>query len=415
MKLFTTKSGTVSLVILCAVFLGALPARAAEMKFTPSLAVSEEYNDNVRDSATDRRSDFITRLQPGVAFMYRAPSVNGDLSYSFDYQNYARGTVDNEENHNLNLKSTAEMVKNFFFLELSDTLSRVSLDVTRDVTTESLSANQTDQNRGSVSPYLLWRLGEKNTLKTGYRFTDTSYWGSPGIDKREHRAFAEFNYDPTSRLNFNLGYAWSRTMTDLLDYNQHDLHGGFRYEYLEKSFLFGGVGNSWQAPSVGSNVSNPFWNAGISRDFGNLAAMLETRVEYSEDPLAISTKTTSYSLAMEKSLQHGTVGLSSAYRKYLDTLITAREQRKAELGGYWRGELSPRLNATVTVSGDKVSRQSVQDYAYHLNSGAGLSYGFNYDIAASLNYSYVEYRRDLESSANARQTNRVILSLKKVF
>ena len=395
---------------------GVLPASAAEVKLTPSLAVTEEFNDNVRDSATARRSDFITRVQPGVAFMYRAPSVNGDLSYSFDYQNYARGTVENEENHNLNLRATAEVVKNFFFLELSDTLSRVSLDVTRDVTTESLYANQTDQNRASVSPYLVWRLGEKNTLKTGYRFNDTSYWGSPGIDKREHRAFAEFNHDPTARLNLNLGYAWAMSMTEQLDYDQHDLHAGFRYEYLEKSFLFGGFGNSWQAPSVGSNVSNPFWNAGISRDFGHLSATLETRVEYTEDPLAISTKTTSYNLSMEKPLQHGAVGLSSAYRKYVDTLEAAnRERRKAEVGGFWRGELTPRLNATVTVFGDKVSRESVQDYAYHLNSGAGLSYSFNYDITASLNYSYIEYRRDLENSANARQTNRVILSLRKVF
>lgn len=395
---------------------GVLPASAAEVKLTPSLAVTEEFNDNVRDSATDRRSDFITRVQPGVAFMYRAPSVNGDLSYSFDYQNYARGTVENEENHYLDLRATAEVVKNFFFLELSDTLSRVSLDVTRDVTTESLYANQTDQNRASISPYLLWRLGEKNTLKTGYRFTDTSYWGSPGIDKREHRVFAEFNHDPTARLNLNLGYAWARSMTEQLDYDQHDLHAGFRYEYLEKSFLFGGVGNSWQAPSVGSNVSSPFWNAGISRDFGHLSATLETRVEYTEDPLAISTKTTSYSFSMEKPLQHGAVGVSIAYRKYVDTLEAAnRERRKAEVGGFWRGELSPRLNATVTVSGDKVSRESVQDYAYHLNSGASLSYNFNYDITASLNYSYIEYRRDLENSANARQTNRVILSLRKVF
>ena len=205
-------------------------------------------------------------------------------------------------------------------------------------------------------------------------------------------------------------------MTDLLDYDQHDLHGGFRYEYLEKSFLFGGVGNSLQAPSVGSNVSNPFWNAGISRDFGYLSTTLETRVEYSEDPLAISTKTTSHNLSMEKPLQNGSVGVFSAYRKYADTLDAASGQRrKAEVGGFWRGELTPRLNATLTVSGDKVSRQSLQDYAYHLSSWAGVSYSFNDGITASLKYSYIEYRRDLESSANAKQTNRLILDLKKVF
>ena len=417
MRSFASKTSVLSLTaILCSAFSGASPTQAAEAKLTPSLAVSEEYNDNVLDSATDRRSDFITRVQPGMALRYRAPSLNGDVSYSFDYQNYARRTVENEENHYLNLRATAEVVKNLFFLEVSDTLSRVSLDATRDVTTESLYANLTDQNRAIVSPYLLWRLGEKSTLKTGYRFTDTSYWSSPGVDKREHRAFAEINHDPAARLNFNLGYAWSRSRSEPLDFDQHDLHAGIRYEYLEKSLLFGGLGNSWQAPSVGSSVSNPFWNAGITRDFGYLLATLETRVEYTEDPLTLSNKTTSYSLSMEKPLQHGTVGVSSAYRKYVDTLgAFSRERRKAEVGGFWRGELSPRLSATVTVSGDKVTRQTLQNYAYHLNSGAGLSYSFNDDITASLNYSYVEYRRDLDSTADSRWTNRVVLTVKKLF
>jgi len=401
--------------VLSAAVCSALPALAADFRFTPVLSLSEEFNDNMLNTAHDRQSDFITRLQPGAAALYRGPSLNGELSYNFDYQNYARGTREDEKNHFLALRGSAELVDNFLFLEASDTLSRVSLKVTRDVTSESAFANQTDQNRGSFSPYLLWRLGSKSTLKTGYRFTDTSYWGSPGIDKREHRGFADLSHEPLARLQLSAGYAFGRAATDLVDYDQHDLSSGFRYEYAEKSHLYAGIGNSWQSFSDTRSASNLFWHAGISRDVGFAVGTLETRAQYAEDPLTVSTKETSYSARLERALQHGALGISSSYSKYLDTRGGAGVRRKAVVGGFARYEMTPRLNASLALTGDKVSRETVDDYAYRLNGTAGLDYGFNYDISASLNYSYIVYRRDWESAADAKETNRVVFAVRKAF
>ena len=401
--------------ILCATVSAALPALAADFQFTPSLSLSEEFNDNILDTAVGKRSDFITRLRPGAAMIYRAPSLNGDLSYNFDYHYYARGTRENEKNHLLALHASAALVDNFFFIEGSDTLSRVPLDVARDVTGESLFANQTDQNRGSVSPYLLWRLGGKGTLKTGYRFTDTSYLGSPGIDRREHKAFADLSHEPAASLQIYAGYAYASVATDLDDFDQHDVSSGFSYEYADKSFFYGGIGNSWQAFSDMRRTSSLFWHAGISRDFSSLVAKLETRVQYAEDPLTVSTKETSYRASLEKALQHGTVGVSSSYSKYLYTTTGSRERRTAAVSGSARYEMSPRLGVSVALTGDKVSRETLLDYAYHFSGTGGVSYGFNHEIRVLLNYSYIEYRHELDSATDARQTNRVVVEVRKVF
>lgn len=402
-------------VILSAAVCGAMPALAADVSFTPSLSVSEEFNDNILDSAVDRKSEFVTRVQPGASVIYHAPAAHGDLSYSFDYQNYARGTRENEENHYLNLRGRAELAGNFLFLEVSDTLSRVSLDVARDVTTESLHANQTDQNRGSFSPYLLWRFGEHKSLKTGYRFTDTSYWGGAGIDEREHKGFAELSLEPAARLSLTAGYTFGTVTTDVVDYDQHDVNSGFRYEYSESSFLYGGIGNSWQSFSDARNTSNLFWHAGVNRTFNSFAATLEARVLYADDPLTVSTKETTFTARLEKTLQYGVLGVSSAYSKFVDIRAGALDRRRAALNGVLRYELSPRLNASLSLVGDKTSRNSLEDYPYHLSGSTGFSYSFNYDITASLNYSYVDYRRELDSASESRQTNRVLLTVRMAY
>lgn len=407
--------------------LGALlppAAAAAEFELHPSIGVSEEFNDNIDDTASDREHDFITRVEPGLAFLYRTPQLSADLSYTFSYRIYARESRGDEQVHTLNTRGGAELVDNFFFLELSDTLSRISLNVARDTTTDTLYRDQTDQNRAVVSPYLLWHPTQLTLLKTGYRLTDTRYWtvsgSSAGIDRQEHRGFADLTYDPKARLTLFSGYGFSKVYTDEIDYDQHDLSGGFRYEYGENSFLSGGIGNSWQSFTDSREASNLFWNLGVTNDFGLLVATLESRVRYSEDPLAVSTKETSYSMLLERALSNGSAGFSASYSEFDSTEggafveETEPNRYRTLLSAHTRIEIASRLNATLGLSGDKVSSR-VEDYPYRFGGSAGLSYVFPYDVSAALNYTYVEYRRALDEGDGARRTNRVMVDLRKVF
>ncbi len=162
-------------------------AQGAEFEMHPSLAVSEEFTDNVFETRTNRTSDYITQTLPGLAMSYKAPALTANLDYVFDYRHYARNTVPDDIAHTLSADGHLTAVKNLLFLDVSDEYQRVSLDVTRDVTKESLFVDQTDRNVVTASPYLMFNPMERIMVKTGYRFIDVRYFGTPvGTSRSVH-------------------------------------------------------------------------------------------------------------------------------------------------------------------------------------------------------------------------------------
>jgi hypothetical protein len=390
-------------------------AMAANLAFSPSLTVSEEFTDNIYETSHNKRSEFITRLQPGFTSRYQAPFWSWDLGYNFDYRNYARSSREDEYNHNGMLKGNLTLLDNFLFLDVNDTYRRVTLDVSRSADTESsLFLNQTDQNNAVISPYLLWRLGEKGTLKTGYRYTDIRYWGD-GIDRQEHGAFADLNREVSSTLSLSAAYGFAHLESEPTQYNKHDLSGGFRFEYAEKSFLYGQIGNSWQFFSHGGDASYLFWNAGLTHDLGIAVATLETRVQTAIDPLAVTTKETSYSGRLEKTLQRGKVGFSTSYSEFVNAQTDSTNQRRLSFSGTGRYEFLKNLDASLAVTAERFYLNTGTGFPYHLNAACGLSYTFNHDIRLGLNYTYNTQRIDLDTATGALETNRVAVEIRKVF
>ncbi len=66
------------------------PALADELKLVPSVTAKEEYNDNVFFSTSDRRSDFISTLTPGIELSDRSERFEADLLLRLNGIVYAR-------------------------------------------------------------------------------------------------------------------------------------------------------------------------------------------------------------------------------------------------------------------------------------------------------------------------------------
>lgn len=399
-------------------FLGLVsPSRlpAAEFRFVPSIGVSEDVTDNVNETASGRRAEMATRVQPGGSLKYEASWSTLEAVYNLDYRYYALKNVKGGISHTLGLQGAFTFVEDFLKLDLSDTFSRISLDVARDNTAESLSLDQTDQNTLSVSPYLLWRLGPKGTLKTGVRYGDIRYWSPLGIDRREEGAFAQLSHELTPRLSLTTGYVFNKTMTQPLRYDDHDLSAGLRYEYADKSFIFGSIGNSWLAFSNGKGVSNYFWDAGVINDFGLVVATLETQVRYTEDPLAVSLRQKSHSLKLEKVMPRATLSLSAVYNEYADTSTGAESRQGTTIGLGASSELSPSLTASLNVAGDRLSRRSSIDYPYHLAATGSLGYAMKNEATLGFTYTYATYRYRPDEGKGSIDVNRIVLQLRKAF
>ena len=425
-----------------------IEASAADFEFRPSVSLSEEVTDNIYEVATGRKTDFTTRVRPGATYRYQSPLWTWDAAYTFEYRNYARGSQGDEYNHTGSVKGNISLVDNFFFLDLSDTYTRVTLDVARNAATEtSLYLNQTDQNVAVLSPYLLWRIRGDRTLKTGYSYTDTRYFGvngtdgtgsgsrgSNGIDKQEHRGYADLTHEVTSKLSLTTGYAFTRFLSDPAQnnksdssrYNKHDLSGGFKYEYADKSFVSLRFGNSWQQFDDGRNVSNPFWSASIINDFNGAATgTLESMVVLTEDPLAVSTMATTYRAKLDKTFKRGSIGGGLFYSEFVNTETDTLDHRSQGVTANGRYEIMHNVTASLMASVEKYSLQTASqqaagqqtstDYPYRFTGSGGLSFAFNKELTLGLTYTYSTERYGFRDAAGATEINKGVIEVKKMF
>jgi len=391
------------------------PALAADVEFKPTLSLSEEYNDNIFETASGKTTDLVTHVLPGATLNYRTPNLTWDSTYLMDYHYYARKSLASGADHTIGVKAGFSTADDFLKVDLSDTMSRISLNVARDTTQESISFAQTEQNSLLVSPYLAWRLGSLATLKTGVRYNDVRYFSANGIDQRQAGAFAQLGYDLTPKLSLTVEYNFGRTNTQILNYDNNDITGGFRFEYAANSFLYTHYGNSWQAFSNGARTTNPLWDAGISKDFEFAVASLGTQSSYTQDPLAVSTRQISYSAKLDKALERGNLSISVGYSEYLTALTSAASRRSVTVTASGSRQISASLSAAFYLEGDRLNRVTPLDYPYHFTGNGSLNWILAHEATLGLNYAYTTYRYGLSNASGAVVANRVSLQLSKAF
>lgn len=400
---------------LCAVLLASAKSQGADFSIKPMLTVSEEYTDNVFESNLSKRSDYITRTQPGLTLKYQAPFWDWDLGYAFDYRYYARGSRSDDTTHNINAKGLVKLVDEVLFLDLNDTYKRVSLDVTRDTTNESLFQNQSDQNVGAVSPYLVLHPTTRLTLKTGYRYINTWYKDPQAVSKQDHIGFINSSYElsPTFFLTGDYTFTRENPVNDRSFY-RHEAYLGTRYEYADKSFIYARGGFIASDYDNGTHSLNPSWNAGLTHTFDTVTANLSTGMKYSDDPLGVSTLETSYSTSLTKSLQRGSLTLQGSYTEFSDA-NTDQLKNKRYSGGFTGAyELMQDLRATLGLTYENYRQPLLGGTTDKYYVDCGLSYSFGKELTAGLTYKYIDYS-SARIVADNKQVNRVILEVKKVF
>jgi hypothetical protein len=398
------------------------PVLGADFSIKPSIAISEEYTDNVFENNLNKRSDYITRAQPGVSLNYKAPFWDWDLGYAFDYRYYARESRKDDTTHNGNLKGLVKLVDEKLFLELNDSYKRVSLDVTRDTTKDSLYQNQSDQNVGNVSPYLILRPTAAITIKTGYRYINTWYKDPQAVSKQDHVGFLETTYEVTPRFFANMGYTFTKEKPNSEksgvasnSFIRHETYLGPRYEYAEKSFIFA------QGGAIITNYDNrpetisPSWSAGITHTFDTVTATLNTSVKYSDDPLGgTTTLETTYGGNITKNFSRGTVILQGSYTEFSDADANKLKNRRYSGGFTSAFELLQDLQGTLGFTYEYYDNLLLVAFTRKYSADCGLNYSFGKELTAGLSYKYIDYSSAKIATDN-KQVNRVILEVKKVF
>lgn len=412
--------GTRSRMSYCASAVSALllfstQVQAADFSIKPSLAISEEYTDNVFENNLNKRSDFITRAQPGVSLNYNAPLWDWDLDYSYDYRYYAKGSRKDDTTHNVNGKGLVKIVDEVLFLELSDVYKRVSLDVTRDTTNETLYANQSDQNVGTVSPYLVLHPTARLTLKTGYRYINTWYKDPLAVSKQDHLGFINSSYELSPKFFLTVDYTFTREIpVRNSSFYRHEAYIGPRYEYAEKSFIYAQGGFIASDYDNGTHYFTPTWNAGLTHAFDTVTANVSTGRKYSDDPLGASTLETFYNASLTKSLQRGNLTLQGSYTEFSDAKADTLKIKRYSGGFTGAFELMQDLRGTLGFIYENYQDLLLNGTTDKYFMDCGLNYSFGKELTAGLSYKYIDYS-SAKIAADNKQINRVILDVKKVF
>lgn len=389
-------------------------AAAAEFRVQPFVAVSEEYNDNILETADNRLGDYITHLAPGLNLTCTAPVLTGDLNYQLDQRLYARKHHGDETLHTIAAKGLFSSPERMIFLEVSDDYRRVSLDSTRDTSRESLLINQADRNSATVSPYVVLQVAPKTSLKGGYRYSDTRYFDNYGIDKIAHSAFFEASRGLEDRFSLNAGYSFTRETSDTGTMDQHQVYGGFRHEYGEKSFVFANGGYTWTGFDQGGNFGNLFWSAGLSHTFERLIARADTGVRYNEDPLRTSLRTSYANASLERPFDRGNLTLSASFSEYARTETDQLEARKYTATLQGRYELTSALAGRTALTAEKYEQPLMGGHTNHLLSDSGLTWSVTSLTSVTLSYIYSAYSSP-DISADNRHVNRASIELRMAF
>ncbi|BCS54983.1 TIGR03016 family PEP-CTERM system-associated outer membrane protein [Geobacter sp. SVR] len=397
--------------ILCALALAGA-ARAEDLTVHPSIAVGEEYTDNVFETRDNKIGDYITRIMPGLAIGAKGPVFSGDLNYQFDYHYYARNSRTNDYTHLLQAVGHLTAIDNFLFVDATSDYQRVPLDVTKDVRQESLFFDQTDRNVVTVSPFAVFHPTPRTTLKSGYSYINTHYFSSDGISKNDHSGFLSATYELTPKLSLTGDYIFIRELADVDNFNQHQVLGGFRYEYADKSFLFAQVGYSWIGYDSGQTFDNVNWKAGAIHVFDILTVEAATGVKYDEDPLRNITEETYVSGSVEKRFDRGALKLTLSFSKYVDVVTDTLDTRKYGLLIKGSRDLTSSLSATLAFTGERFEESAGNTRRLILETGLG--YKLADELTATLTYIYVDYYSPNPDLDN-KQINRVSLMLRKVF
>lgn len=141
----------------------------------PRISVTETYTNNVSLSGTNKQSELITQISPGIRLTSNGARVKGSLDYSLTEQLYARGTSGRRSQNSLNALANIEVVDNWAFVDVSGVIGQQSISAFGAPVGDgsALNGNSTETAVFRLSPYVRGRLGSVAEYQARYSLTSS--------------------------------------------------------------------------------------------------------------------------------------------------------------------------------------------------------------------------------------------------
>ena len=185
-------------------FLYAPPARGP-LTLTPSLAITEQYNDNIFSNNRDKQSDFITQFTPGVALQIQHPGFQLLSAFNFTAEIYADHSELNNAANRLSFLTTANyQATPGVNLGLTEALTYSRNANT--LTTAGVSSGRQASWTNVLAPTLAIQLTPRTTWRLSGAYELQRFAARDSQDSNIYRIGTGLDYVVTPRLTVTGAY-----------------------------------------------------------------------------------------------------------------------------------------------------------------------------------------------------------------
>jgi hypothetical protein len=390
-------------------------ATAAQYEIRPFITVSEEYDDNIFLTPNGKRGDFISRIIPAFTLAHSTSFWTWNMAYAYDYRYYAKDTLPRDTTYRANVIEHTNLFNNIFLIDMTDVYQRVSLDVTRDYSQESLSLNQSDQNIFTVSPYVNLFSGPSHTVQVGYQYVNSWFKDPAAIDTIENAAFLVINTPLSTNLTVTGGIRYTRGLNSLNGYFKTDIVTGPVYTYAPGSSVFCTLGETWLRFVGYKNIHHLLWDLGFNHRYSTMTLRVETKTDYVPDPFNVLRRVDQLeaTLTREASTRTSLSGMAGWY-EYRSSPTNYLETTAYRISGRMRHVLTPRSTWSGEISNEVLHDYSLASDTFIYQIAASFERNMLPDLTLTMNYIYTyAYSPDVYSQ-NSRD-NRFSVQLTKRF
>jgi hypothetical protein len=391
---------------------------AAELKITPSIALREEYNDNIFLTSTNKRDDFISSISPALQVGYTASILTLSLDYGLDFRLYAKNSDQNLTTISNTQKARVDMTfspyKDIFLIKVLDEYARVPIDERKQIALDNFIVNLTDSNHLFVSPYVVYPITGTITTRFGYSYDNQWYKVGNSYDNHDGFAGISINFTPNIDGSITYDYLIHRLIGTpkfpLSDnYDRQTVSSALTYRVTPKLSLNGSVGATWfhYKNRDNANTPNTIGNAKITyllTEVISLGAAYNLGYADSVDAGTYRTE------KMEGSISYsGTIPLTVSIHKSTNT-YTVIDRKDVSSGITVNSTIpipiTPKLSGILTGTYDSYTfdpgNEKVKRYS------AGLSFAREMRIT-TLSVGYRFNRNDSSIDANDYTSNIVYI------
>jgi len=262
----------------------------AEFRLIPGITLREEYDDNINLDAENEEDDFITTISPQLSLIWQTKYVDLDLNANVNFKYYLdSGDTETDAGDASTLKAVFDLYRGVFFLSVTDTYARVTIDEGRRSSEDNSRVNQTDSNRLTINPYLQFVPLSDLQVRLGYSYENLWYEEEEGDDAESH-AFSLILTKPLSeRVTLALSGAHleyrPKSVAEVFlpdeegnfEYDQDTVRLGLSYQLSERLQIEGGYGHSWLDYDVREDSDSETWD--VRADYV-LSSSLKTGITY---------------------------------------------------------------------------------------------------------------------------------------